>query len=315
MALRKPTVYVLLVWAFVAQNLFRGPKLGLPVSEESSRSDTALIITTSWIPTAPSTEMIDEVVRSVDEYLIGLSSDAPLLIMVDHFPSPRFPQQREKLVESEEKHEQLDEFVTSLYTKYLSYSRRPVFVLPSINHWHIGGNVYKALNLITEHFPGTEYLYSLQHDFPFIRSVDHTGLVNIMKEESNVNYVRFRYKKVDASKCGKRILRNGKATISQSRKYSDNNHFVRLSWYKEMIISLGNRRRPPEFPMMAQAGRTKNCTNLGFYTYGGASKESPHLAHLDGRRTKSSSSLRNTSSITTDPVRVPLSRQAQVIEE
>lgn len=308
--------------------------------------DTAIIITTSWIPTHPSTAMIDTVTDSIDEYLIGLSPTAPIFIMVDHFkpPTPKELKDRiaknhtEELAKEEmKKHEQLDGFVFSLYSKYLmtttsttssscsstrinNHRRRPTHIVTSVDHWHIGGNVFKALHLIEEHYPRVQFLYYVQHDFAFIRPVYHTALVNIIKNTTTaalgtssqasssaaVNYIRFRHAK---SKVGPTcpagvpvanltIAEHNDVRVYKSALYSDNNHLVRLSWYKEMVIGkLGkNIKRPPEFPMMYQVSR--NCHLYGIYTYAG--KQNHHdadgqeeldnetavvLEHLDGRTT------------------------------
>jgi hypothetical protein len=56
-----------------------------PISEEhlpkveNKTEDTAIIITSSPIPSHPSTYMVDQVVKSVDR-LIGLSPGAPIFI-------------------------------------------------------------------------------------------------------------------------------------------------------------------------------------------------------------------------------------------
>jgi len=302
--------------------------------------DTALIISTSWIPSLPSTDMMDQVLQSVDDYLVGLSPTAPIFVVVDHFPPPtpralrartqmKFRHFLKEQYEMDQMHATLDSYVTRLQSKYLIPNPRPIHIIPSVDHWHIGGNVYKAMTLIETHYPRVQYLYYLQHDFRFIRPIPHLDLVDIMRETSSqppnvdntqyrgqennnktksqqqvVNYIRFRFRKFEPgpyTTCPMGPVTGDKVTILQkhnttlfhSSQYSDNNHFVRFSWYKEIFEHLSgatsNRtsadslKRAPEFPLQFKA--MEDCHILGLYTYGKQFGEAPVLEHLDGRKT------------------------------
>jgi hypothetical protein len=277
--------------------------------------DTALILSSSWIPTHPSTALVDAVIASVDK-LIGMHPMAPIFVVVDHmklpgtpgatryhkedYEPPHLPTQEEmdKLVM---KHASLDEYVQNLYLKYLNNPR--VHIVPSVDHWHIGGTVLKAMNLIERHYPKVEYLYYLQHDFAFVRNVNHLAMVDLMKEHSNVNYIRFRYKAKENFKehtCPIGASSMDKVTtyekddvfIFQTAHYTDQNHFVRFRWYRDEVIGAINGghttpskpvKRAPEGPLMHRA--KKNCVNLGMFTYGQEHGEQPILVNLDGRLT------------------------------
>ena len=162
-----------------------------------------------------------------------------------------------------------------------------------MNNLHIGGSVMKAAELIEKQLPNVQYMYYLQHDFSFIEDVDHTALVSAMKQHDELNYVRFQYKAEGprSTHCGNatHILVNATKkyfweeasnfTLVTTSKYSDNNHFVKFRWYKELIASLVMLRRPPEAPLMSRAldGCAKN-QSLGLYLY-----PDIVLEHLDGR--------------------------------
>ena len=125
--------------------------------EEEDEQDTAIIITSSWIPSHPSTFLIDSVLNSTRRHLVGLASSAPIFITVDPIPTSTTP--------IEDKVEKLEQYIIKLYQKHLIHPH--VHILPSVQHLHIGGSVMKALQLIEFHYPNVHYVYSLQHDFPF----------------------------------------------------------------------------------------------------------------------------------------------------
>ena len=236
----------------------------------SSLQDTAILITSAWIPTHPSTEIIERVINSTAR-LRGVSPHAPIFVTIDHFKTKATPQQVAAL----------DKYTLNLQKIYLLDPA--VHIIPSMEHWHIGGNVLKGLQLIQQHFPKVEFLYSLQHDFEFIRDVDHLGLAQILRDRHDVNYKRNDMDRL----CGNPLaIRIGQSdtVITKSSKYSDNNHLVRFEWYKNDVIeALGHLKRPPESPMMFKSAQ---CEKQGLYTY--ALSEAPVIKHLDGRHSQRS---------------------------
>ena len=275
--------------------------------------DTAIIITSAWIPTHPSTKMIDEVITTTRSKIRGLASTAPIYVTVDHL----LPKMLKQITDEERKERQatLDGYVTALYEKYLL--DESIHIIANMENWHIGGSTYKALKLIQNHYPSVEYLYYMQHDFSWVRDVNHTALLETFKTYPEVNYIRFKYKPREgkAETCGKNytqltvvsqpdstdsdnnnnnnnnmnLVEN--ANIYHTSKYSDNNHLVRFDWYMETIGSFGkvnpaNIKRPPEAIMQARA-KSQGCHALGMYTYGRPGKrDEPVIRHLDGKRTK-----------------------------
>jgi hypothetical protein len=246
--------------------------------------------------------MIDASISSARKYLKGLASATPIIVTIDQLPLNTPEDQREAKAAA------LDNYVDALFSRYLNETN--IFVMPSMTHWHIGGNVHKALLLIKQHFPSVEFLYYMQHDFEFVRTVDHTALVNTMRTHPEVNYIRFKYKERETPfKCGEIAVENVTiidiasykadqnnesndiSTIWHTRKYSDNNHFARFDWYLTHAIgAMGDLKRPPEFPLQKLAVR--ECQTMGLYTFGRPKTwEPPVLRHLDGRLTVSSSNI------------------------
>lgn len=275
---------------------------------ENKTEETAVIITSSWIPSHPSTYMVDMVLNST-ERLIGLSPTAPIFITIDHFRYTNFANLPPDL---KERINTLEEYTVNLLNQHLTNPR--IHIIPAVKNLHIGGSVVKALNLIERHYPTVRYVYYLQHDFYFTKDVDHTALVNVMNDHPDkINYVRFpkrqpwdisrscgdekpiKYNRtvahVDVSTDGSN---NGTAedgagqlsaastmTLSPTSSYSDNNHLVRFSWYKEVIPSIIKLDRAPEDPLQVRANAgCASKKSMGLYLY-----HEMNIGHLDGRRT------------------------------
>ena len=288
----------------------------------SEEPDTAIVITSSWIPSHPSTNMIETVVNST-VHLKGLSPSTPIIITIDTFVhGSSILSTKDDAATHSKKLEALEEYANRLFEKYLPNPR--IHVLPGMSNLHIGGSTYKAVSLIEKHYPSVKYLYYLQHDFYFVKHVDHRLLVNLMEQyPSRVNYVVFPKRWNVNLECGNEtaIVLNHTTipedttttqlsfgnttsnnrttstpianendprwteptlTISPSGKYSDNNHFVRFKWYKETLESLVFLGRPPEFPLQKRAFDT--CReNKGIGLW---VYDQVVTLHLDGRNTK-----------------------------
>ncbi|KAL3790980.1 hypothetical protein ACHAW5_000542 [Stephanodiscus triporus] len=283
---------------------------------------TAIVITSSWVPSHPSTSLLETVINSTFERLIGLQSTTPIFITVDHFPYidrnvP--PELGEKIVN-------LEDYANNVFHLYLS--NQQVHILPNMKNLHIGGSVMKAMELIMRHYPNVKYMYSLQHDFYFNRYIDHVALIEAMEEHpEKVNYVRFpkRNPNLMSTACGNELPisynltlsfastytdtygdKNGKIGGNEERRmmatkipsfedrviaahefqkvlmptssYSDNNHLVRFSWYKNIISSLKMLTRPPESPLMNRANDgCAKIESMGLYLY-----YEMCIGHLDG---------------------------------
>ncbi len=264
---------------------------------------TALIITSSWIPAHPSTEMIETVINSTRR-LKGASPTAPIIITIDDFTVDFFDRMK-NISEIDVKRNDLEEYSMNLVKKYAKSPN--VHILPGMDHLHIGGSVIKAMELIELLHPTVKYVYYIQHDFEFSEWIDHMGLIEVMEKYPNtVNMIRFLKRFEINPKCGnatkifctvRTFDENGNVnkdddsgetsavsrnlTLFPAEKYSDNNHLARFHWYKETIQSLISVRRPPEFPLANRAYQVcQNNESMGIYLY-----YSKSLRHLDGRHT------------------------------
>ncbi|KAK1735822.1 hypothetical protein QTG54_013528 [Skeletonema marinoi] len=259
--------------------------------------DTAIIITSSWIPSHPSTLMVEMVVHSIDLMITSLHPSTPIFITIDQF---RLDGDIEQI---QNRSNSLDQHVLNLYNIYLINPR--VHILPFMAHSHVGGSVAKAMDIIERHFPSTKYLYYLQHDYYFVKEVDHTALIHAMETHDSINYVFFRNEKRPLNRikpCGEETSieyldnvhsndnDNQTATTSISTKrlllptatYTDNNHLVRFKWYKDTIASMISLTRFPENPLQKRAmDECISGRSMGLYAY----NDNHVIEHLDGRKT------------------------------
>ena len=257
--------------------------------------DTAVIITSSWIQTHPTLFFIDHVIDSL-KLIEGLSPTVPIYIAVDGLRTKGL-----NATTTKSRLKQLDGYVEMLHHKYSRHNNIRIFARPE--HKHILGNEQTLLALVKDHHPSTEFVYYLQHDFAFKPGVNHTALVNTMKENDDVRIVRFLYRCCGTEhktwdKCKhKPIINSNGISLKATGKYSDNNHFARFDFYKEVIDGLvsgwgknGTRLGAPEGPMQwINIYTDPNCTKHGIYTYSSVPSNGTRvtLDHLDGRKSKS----------------------------
>lgn len=251
--------------------------------DTNSGEDTAIIITSSWIKSLPTLYFINKVVESLQS-IEGLSPLAPLYIAIDGLRLKGLDHK-----EIEERLEQLDRYVKLLYHRYDLPNSTNIHIIASQKHLHISGNVQKILALIEDHHPSVKYLYYLQHDFSFRTGVNHKALIEVVQENKNINLVRFLYKYGPSER--ENFCRNTTSIKSRglvlhpTRKYSDNNHFARFDYYKNIMDKLGSTPRAPEDPLQYSSGRESNCSDLGMWVYHTALDQTVTLDHLDGRKT------------------------------
>ena len=176
---------------------------------EAIHHDTTILITSSFVPSHPSTLLIESVINSLD-YLHGLPSSTPIIISIDGaFDDPQ--NQRDH---HEDKIARLTQYVNTLrFMQRMAASSTPedatatrqsnlAFKSQSIFHkysnitiiyhhdrrLHLLGNVRYAM----KHLVQTEFVYVLQHDIPFIHPINHTALVTTMEQYPKmVRLIRF----------------------------------------------------------------------------------------------------------------------------
>ena len=136
--------------------------------------DTTIIISSSLIPTHPSLKIMDKTIESLG-YLNGLPDTSPIVITVDGL-DPRDRDSPKTL--------RLFQYVEALKKKY---NRPHIRVFLQQKKVHLVGNIQQAMGIVN-----TEFVYLIQHDMPFIATVDHSGLIQTFHSHPNeVRLVRF----------------------------------------------------------------------------------------------------------------------------
>jgi len=251
--------------------------------------ETAILITSNWIQSAPRIDIIQEVIQSISQ-LKGLSPRAPVFIIVDHlYPNVVRDRYKQNIDDKErEKRERtLEEYSFNLMREY---GNSPNFhiVINKVN-LHIGGNLNKTLHLLHN---DTKFLYFAQHDFKFVTEINHTAIVKAMKDYPHrLKNVIFNKKKNRRKMRGDpcwdepdAVLRVEGASFTKTTVWSDNNHFASVDFYKSVIRTMGPVDRPLEAPMQHKMfnGKDGNCSQWAQHLYGEPG-QGWDVLHLDGR--------------------------------
>ena len=239
-------------------------------------ADTSIILLSSLIPTHPAITMINDTFNSFS-MLDGLPSNTPIFISVDGLPDKDL---------NTENLERLQLYIENLRERFRENPH--VAILNNPSHGHISNSIRRALQMVT-----TRFIYVVQHDFKFIKYINHTSLVKSMREyPGELQIVRFPVRPISdksriRSDCKKVVEYNN--IRFTAGPWSDNNHLTTKRYYDEVLHMIGPAGRPPEAPMMYNAKESgANCTTFHQYLYN--VRLSPFLTHLDGRLTKPLSS-------------------------
>ena len=235
------------------------------VSDKNMAFDASIIITSSLIPTHPSISIINSTICSL-KLLLGLSGASPILITVDGLDVARS--------DSQENRQRLQDYVRNIRLAFRNDAR--VRILTSYTYGHLTNSLKMAVELVD-----TKYVYVIQHDFPFVKAINHPALVMSMEENQELRIIRFNKRtntKMAGHGCNLSMHSNGLDFVLN--RWSDNNHFTTKQYHVDMLKRLGPTPRAPESPMMYAQG--KNCSLYGQYLYGGVG-DGPFIHHLDGR--------------------------------
>jgi hypothetical protein len=233
-----------------------------------------VIVLSSLIPTHPSVFMINKTITSVQKMIHGLRNPQ-IIISIDGLPMKK---------RTDENIDRLHEYTKELRRLY--DKDQSVMLLPHIKHLHINNNIQDALNLID-----TKYIYIVQHDFEFIRTVNHTEIIDEMEKYSEkmqivrfdkgVGKAKFQNQQLKLKQKGCDVYHGGKFNLA---RWSDNNHLTTKKYYEKTFDIMGPANRPPEGFFMANSEKM-DCFfgNQWVYDY---NPGEPYLRHLDGKRTQ-----------------------------
>lgn len=175
--------------------------------------DTTIIITSSFIPSHPSLEIIEKTIESLS-YLQGLSKTTPIIITVDgiYKKDRRWDARKSQI---------LAQYSLALKKKY---DQEPhISILLEATNIRLVGNVQKAMK-----FVNTEFVYLVQHDMPFIAPANHTSLIKTFHSHPDeVRLVRFSPRKTlkrrrdNLGLCGETEFEANGIGLSKTHTWSD----------------------------------------------------------------------------------------------
>jgi hypothetical protein len=228
---------------------------------------STIVVTANLIPTFPATDILEDTLDSLS-FIKGLEPNTPIIIAVDGI---------EPKMDSPNNKQRLQDWISNVQTMFKCHSN--VQILSSSVHLHISNTLRMALNQVS-----TEFVYIMEHDFPFIKEVDHELLVTSMHESKELQIVRFNKRgnwdrRRDYVDCSHTIKVAGMDYIFA--KWSNNNHFTTKKYYDWLFQEIGPAPRPPEHKMMYM--QRHNCTLYGQHLYGSKS-DGPFLHHINGKR-------------------------------
>ncbi len=184
-----------------------------------------VIITASPIKSHPSTKHIDETIKSLGNLLLPENT---------------------KIILAHDSHGNSE--LTNSYLKYLEdlkqkYSKNSNFIVTvREKHGHLTGNIRNAFNYVD-----SKYVLIVQHDFPFIRTVDIVKVIKDMDNNPKLKNIRFNKRKNVEDHCDKitmnrsiNIFNNynvrGNYEYVSTPCWSDNNHISPSQHYRDIIL-------------------------------------------------------------------------------
>jgi hypothetical protein len=227
---------------------------------------STIVVTANLVPTFPATDILEDTLDSLS-FIKGLEPNTPIIIAVDGI-NPE--------LDSHDNRKRLQDWVSNVRTMFKCTTN--VQILASSVHLHISNTLRMALAQVS-----TEFVYVMEHDFPFIKEIDHELLKKSMHESKELRIVRFnkRHNSLEPFiNCTHTITVAGMDYIMG--KWSNNNHFTTKKYYDWMLHEIGPENCPAEWKMMSMQYHL-SCTLYGQYVYGSKS-DGPFLYHIDGRR-------------------------------
>ena len=226
----------------------------------------SVIVTCSYIKSHPSIKLVKRVIESLNK--TGIKKNTPIILSHDYSDNPNY----------------------ELYLKNLNdyIENKPnIKIVRRETHGHLVGNIRNAFNYIY-----TEYVLIVQHDFEFIRKFYIKKIIEDMQNNVKVKHIRFN-KRITKSEPRNMDRKRGKGyvtfgdqlkcknyTYTQTPGWSDNNHLVASSYYREIILPKCKDGKPMERHFKCE----KDHSKYGTYIFGKIN-DYPYILHLDGRNT------------------------------
>ena len=228
----------------------------------SFNSDITIVLSTSPMPSHPSTAFVDEVVDSIYKFLFR-HEKTKIIITCDG---------------TRERNEDYEAFIVNLEDKYKDNADIAIIKKPEFGH--LTGNLRFAIEYVE-----TEFVFLVQHDISFLRYVDIAKVLEDMRNNPELKHVRFN-KRLNTRARGDYNL--GRKRVEANYKYistpqwSDQNHICTVDYFKNEILTRVHKGFM-EHTMRRKARRKHDV--FGTFLFGDH-KDPAVTCHLQGRHEK-----------------------------
>ena len=247
------------------------------LSADSLAEKLTIITTTSPIPSNPDPTIL---IRSLDSFMkVPGFKECPKIIVFDGIPKYN--------LYLKDDYEQYKKNVKKLTETHPSFEKTKLVFCNE--HRHLALSLKEAMKHVK-----TPYVFVHQHDFKLVKPIDAVGIIRSMDENPRLKHIRLPRHQVKQT-CWDFIVDEnieGPCYVPLCRTYgwSDNDHFVRKSYYDDFIFPKIKGKRPMEVvinPLMRKATKENPALHQVFGTYlYGKYGDGRCIIHLDGKRFK-----------------------------
>ena len=224
-------------------------------------SNYTVMITASHIKSHPSIDFIKKTMESLN--YIGIKSDTPIILAHDGSDAVKYNKYFENLKE---------------YVK----DKPNVEIIRKETNGKLTASVRNAFKSVK-----TPYILVIQHDLPFVREFSIDKVIEDMKNNPGIKYVRFNKRKTTKRDFdngwgfGKQ-LEGGNYTYTRTPGWSDNNHVTSSDYYRNIVLKEARDGGFMEEDLNGKVVDQKSHDKYGTYIFDVVNAEKV-IDHTDGR--------------------------------
>jgi ACT domain-containing protein len=228
-------------------------------------SEFSVIVTASFIPSHPSTKIIDETLNSLK--FISADQNFPIILAHDFSDKKQYIKYLETIKYYNEKDKRINIYIRS-------------------SHGHLVGNIRNIIDKIN-----TKYILVIQQDLPFIKKFEINKIIEDMESCNELKHIRFNHRKnlkirwdSISNLFGKQLICNN-YTYTKTPAWSDMNHLSQTIYYKNIILNECADGNFMENTLLKRPSNKIGHEKYGTYIFGAYGEENV-IKHIDGRHTK-----------------------------
>ena len=231
-----------------------------------------IIITSSFIPSHPSIDIIKKTILSLNK--INYSGERKIKVILAH-----------------------DYSDDNNYKKYLynlkiycnsinkNQDKFNYTIVERNNRGYLVGNISNALKYVD-----SKYILIVQHDFRFVRHIDIQSIIQDMEKYPKLIYVRFNkrsnlsrgFDSDGTNKVWNKYNIKGNNNYISTSGWSDNNHLTTTEYYKNVVMKLCNKEKFME-KVMNKLNKLKKGIEINTFIYG-TINHNRIIEHMDGKK-------------------------------